>query len=74
MTPAPAALALAFLSGAAGLVYEVLWAKSLALVLGSAAWAQTVVLAAFLLCQTRKGDVKDKPFTNYSCQYIHFGY
>jgi len=37
-----------FLSGATGLVYEVLWAKRFALFLGSAAWAQTIVLAAFL--------------------------
>ena len=41
-------LALAFLSGAAGLVYEVLWARRLALVFGSTALAQTLVLAVFL--------------------------
>lgn len=37
-----------FLSGAAGLVYEVLWAKYLALILGSTALAHTIVLATFL--------------------------
>ena len=43
-----AALAMAFSSGAAGLVYEVLWAKRLGLLFGSTAVAQTLVLAAFL--------------------------
>ncbi|MFH1723124.1 MAG: hypothetical protein ABII00_00735 [Elusimicrobiota bacterium] len=37
-----------FLSGATSLLYEVLWAKHLALTLGSTAAAQTFVLAAFL--------------------------
>jgi len=37
-----------FVSGATGLVYEVLWAKRFSLFLGSTAWAQTTVLAAFL--------------------------
>src|ERR1039457_1171750 len=41
-------LFLSFLSGAAGLIYEVLWARRLALLLGSTALAQTLVLAAFL--------------------------
>jgi spermidine synthase len=41
-------LALAFLSGAAALVYEVLWARQLALLFGSTALAQTLALAAFL--------------------------
>jgi spermidine synthase/uncharacterized membrane protein YeaQ/YmgE (transglycosylase-associated protein family) len=41
-------LALAFLSGAAGLVYEVLWARHLALLFGATAFAQTTVLAVFL--------------------------
>jgi len=41
-------LALSFFSGAAGLVYEVLWARRLALVFGSTALAQTLTLAAFL--------------------------
>ncbi len=44
-----AAIALLFAaSGATGLVYEVVWAKHLALALGSAAHAQAIVLAAFL--------------------------
>ncbi|MFH2203160.1 MAG: hypothetical protein ABIJ96_08615 [Elusimicrobiota bacterium] len=37
-----------FLSGATGLLYEVLWAKHLALVLGSTAIAQTFILTMFL--------------------------
>jgi predicted membrane-bound spermidine synthase len=41
-------LLLSFLSGAAGLVYEVLWARRLALVFGSTAIAQTTVLSVFL--------------------------
>jgi spermidine synthase/tetratricopeptide (TPR) repeat protein len=40
--------ALFFLSGWTGLVYEVLWAKYLALTLGSTAAAHTFVLSAFL--------------------------
>ncbi|HXT02056.1 MAG TPA: fused MFS/spermidine synthase, partial [Elusimicrobiota bacterium] len=41
-------LLLSFLSGAAGLVYEVLWARQLALAFGSTALAQTLVLCVFL--------------------------
>ena len=41
-------LVLSFLSGAAGLIYEVLWARRLALLFGSTALAQPLVLAAFL--------------------------
>ena len=37
-----------FLSGAAGLVYEVTWSRYLSLVLGNTTQAHTVVLAAFL--------------------------
>lgn len=41
-------LRLSFVSGLTGLVYEVVWAKDLALSLGGTAAAQAVVLAAFL--------------------------
>ncbi len=41
-------LALAFLSGAAGLIYEVLWARHLTLLFGAGALAQTTVLGVFL--------------------------
>ena len=41
-------LLLFFCSGATALVYEVLWSKYLALVLGSTVQAQTVVLAVFM--------------------------
>ena len=37
-----------FLSGAAGLIYQVAWAKSLTLIFGSTVYAVTIVLAVFL--------------------------
>jgi spermidine synthase len=37
-----------FLSGAAGLIYQVAWAKSLALIFGSTVYAVTTILAVFL--------------------------
>jgi MFS family permease len=37
-----------FLSGVAGLIYEVVWAKYLALFLGNTAQAHTLVLATFM--------------------------
>lgn len=43
-----AILFLFFCSGAAALIYEVVWSKYLALILGSTIQAQTVVLAAFM--------------------------
>ncbi|MCY4029132.1 MAG: fused MFS/spermidine synthase [Acidobacteria bacterium] len=42
------AMALFFLSGAAGLVYEVVWLRLLVLVFGSAHFAVTAVLTAFM--------------------------
>ena len=36
------------ISGVAGLIYEILWAKYLALFLGSTGWAQVIVLATFM--------------------------
>src|SRR5205814_952680 len=41
-------LTLFFCSGATALVYEILWSKYLALMLGSTVQAQTVVLAVFM--------------------------
>jgi spermidine synthase len=41
-------LTLFFCSGAAALVYEVIWSKFLSQMLGSTVYAQTVVLAAFM--------------------------
>src|ERR1041384_7125174 len=41
-------LLLFFCSGAAALIYEILWSKYLSLLLGSTVQAQTVVLAAFM--------------------------
>ena len=37
-----------FISGAAGLIYEVVWDKYLALILGSTTYAHTLVLATFM--------------------------
>ncbi len=44
----PVVWAAFLLSGAAGLVYEVVWARYLSLVMGGTAYAQTVVLAAYM--------------------------
>lgn len=46
--PLGVCLALFFLSGAAGLVYQVLWVRQFSLVLGGSAPAVTVVLTAFM--------------------------
>lgn len=48
MSPRPAIRAAFFLSGLAGLVYEVLWSRYLALFVGHAAYAQVLVLAIYL--------------------------
>jgi len=44
----PAVWTAFFLSGAAGLVYEVVWARYLDLILGGTAYAHTMVLAAYM--------------------------
>lgn len=44
----PILMALFMLSGAAGLVYEVVWVRQLTLVLGASTHAVTVILAAFM--------------------------
>lgn len=46
--PGPAVLALFVVSGFAGLVYQSLWSHYLGLVLGHAAYAQSLVLAIFM--------------------------
>lgn len=48
MNPRPAIGAAFFLSGLAGLVYEVLWSRYLALFVGHTAYAQVLVLAVYL--------------------------
>ena len=40
--------AIFFLSGATGLVYEVVWARELGFVVGNAAGAQALVLATYM--------------------------
>ena len=42
--------ALLFLSGAAGLMYEVLWTRQFSDIVGSTAVSMTVVFSVFLLC------------------------
>ncbi len=37
-----------FLSGVAGLIYEVLWARYLSLIFGNTAYAHSLVLATFM--------------------------
>lgn len=44
----PALVALFFVSGACGLIYQVLWLRLLALVFGVTVWAASTVLAAFM--------------------------
>ena len=46
--PGQAVLALFVVSGFAGLVYQSLWSHYLGLVLGHAAYAQSLVLAIFM--------------------------
>ncbi|HEY7677907.1 MAG TPA: fused MFS/spermidine synthase, partial [Candidatus Methylomirabilis sp.] len=48
-TAGPAVLALFVVSGAVGLVYEILWTRTLGLVFGHTVFAITTVLAAFML-------------------------
>jgi spermidine synthase len=45
----PAALACLFLSGSAGLIYEVCWIRRASLVFGSTTWSLSTVLAVFFL-------------------------
>lgn len=49
LLPVPLAAALLFLSGAAGLLYEVVWFRRLHLVLGVSVFAVGAVVAAFML-------------------------
>lgn len=48
IAPARLALVLFFLSGAAGLVYQVVWLRELTLVFGSTAYASSAVLTTFM--------------------------
>lgn len=48
MTPGPAFWLVYFASGAAGLIYEVAWARLLSVQLGHTAWAVGTVLASFM--------------------------
>jgi spermidine synthase len=61
-----------FLSGAAGLVYEVTWARSLGLVFGTSHLAVTTVLAVYMGGQAlgsaifgRRADLTDRPLRLY---------
>jgi len=47
-TVAPVLLLMFFLSGAAGLIYEVVWTRWLTLVFGTTVYAYSIVLSAFM--------------------------
>ncbi len=73
-------LLLFFFSGATALVYEVIWSKYLALLLGSTIQAQTVVLAVFMgglalgnKLFSRRADTTPRPLVIYGCIEILIG-
>lgn len=73
-------LFLFFCSGATALVYEVIWSKYLALLLGSTIQAQTVVLAVFMgglaignKLFSRKADTARRPLAIYGTIEIAIG-
>src|SRR5476651_2326215 len=73
-------LLLFFCSGATALIYEVVWSKYLALLLGSTIQAQTVVLAVFMggLALGNKlfgtfADRARRPLVVYGCLEIAIG-
>ncbi|HXU78742.1 MAG TPA: fused MFS/spermidine synthase, partial [Methylomirabilota bacterium] len=73
-------LFLFFCSGATALVYEVVWSKYLALMLGSTIYAQTVVLAVFmggLALGNRligaRSDLLARPLAGYGCLEVAIG-
>src|SRR5271156_5814831 len=75
-----AMLLLFFCSGATALVYEVIWSKYLALLLGSTIQAQTVVLAVFMgglalgnKFFSRSADRSRHPLAIYGCIEIAIG-
>jgi len=75
-----AILVLFFCSGATALVYEVIWSKYLALLLGSTIQAQTVVLAVFMgglalgnKVFSRSADRSRSPLVIYGCIEIAIG-
>ena len=75
-----AILVLFFCSGATALVYEVIWSKYLALLLGSTIQAQTVVLAVFMgglalgnKLFSRSADRSRSPLVIYGCIEIAIG-
>src|SRR5580704_12211088 len=68
----PIVLICFFLSGAAGLIYQVVWSKALGLVFGHTAYAVATVLAVFmggLACGSawfgRWSEHKDRPIAAY---------
>jgi predicted membrane-bound spermidine synthase len=73
-------LFLFFCSGATALIYEVVWSKYLALMLGSTIYAQTVVLAVFmggLALGNRligaRSDLLARPLAGYGCLEVAIG-
>ena len=67
-----------FLSGASGLIYEVVWSRMLGLVFGATVYAVTTVLTAFMAGMAlgsfyfgRSIDRRDNPLKIYA--YLQFG-
>src|SRR5208283_801014 len=78
--PSMVILTLFFCSGATALVYEVIWSKYLALLLGSTIQAQTVVLAVFMgglalgnKVFSRRADRRRQPLAIYGCLELAIG-
>jgi len=69
-----AALLLAFVSGCAALIYEVLWVKQLTLVVGADVYATTVAISAFFAGLAlgnyvfgQRADLSERPLFLYGC-------
>lgn len=80
--PRGALLVAIFLSGLAGLVHEIVWARMLAALIGSTAHAQIVVLAVFMgglalgaFLFGRRSDRRDRPLRTYArLEFLIAGY
>ena len=76
----PAIYACFFLSGAAGLIYEVVWARQLGLFLGITSFAHTAVITAYMaglasgsLYFGRRADTHPNPLRAYAWLEIGVG-
>ena len=73
-------LLLFYLSGASGLIYEIIWVRMFSLVFGNTNYAATIVLSAFFVGMAlgslffgRKSDAIEKPFRTYGFLEIGIG-